>query len=202
MGWFDETKRRRGLARLRSYRRGKTGMPVHDDASPRFRCDENGSRRHPLDQRGFQCETWGAGAVEAKDSGIGLVMRWQDMPSSMGSIEAGDIGPAARDAAAGSLDPKEHYNAVMARMAQLQQPLTPEQHAWTQANLPRSLPLGPLEDPAQAQNFDPSIWARVKAAPSFWSGQPYAPGQQSQLPGMTLNSLPQFQPQPQNGGFQ
>jgi hypothetical protein len=33
VSWFDETKCRRGLARLRSYRRGKTGTPVHDDAS-------------------------------------------------------------------------------------------------------------------------------------------------------------------------
>jgi hypothetical protein len=33
LSWFDEAKTRRGLARLRSYRRGKTGMPVHDDAS-------------------------------------------------------------------------------------------------------------------------------------------------------------------------
>ena len=33
ISWFDETKCRRGLARLRSYRRGKTGMPMHDDAS-------------------------------------------------------------------------------------------------------------------------------------------------------------------------
>ena len=130
-------------------------------------------------------------------------MRWQDMPSSMGSIEAGDIGPTARDAAASSIDPRNHYDAVMARIADLHsRPLTPEQHAWTQANLPSPLPMGPLEDPAQAQNFDPSIWARVKAAPSFWSGQQYAPGQQSQLPGMTLNSLPQFPPQPQNVGFQ
>jgi hypothetical protein len=31
--WFDETACRKGLARLRSYRRGKTGMPIHDDAS-------------------------------------------------------------------------------------------------------------------------------------------------------------------------
>jgi phage terminase large subunit len=33
ISWFDETKTRRGLARLRSYRRGRTGTPVHDDAS-------------------------------------------------------------------------------------------------------------------------------------------------------------------------
>jgi hypothetical protein len=33
MSWFDETKCKRGLARLRSYRRGKTGTAVHDDAS-------------------------------------------------------------------------------------------------------------------------------------------------------------------------
>ena len=33
VSWFDETACRRGLARLRSYRRGKTGMPMHDDAS-------------------------------------------------------------------------------------------------------------------------------------------------------------------------
>jgi hypothetical protein len=33
VSWFDEEKTRRGLARLRAYRRGKTGMPVHDDAS-------------------------------------------------------------------------------------------------------------------------------------------------------------------------
>jgi phage terminase large subunit len=33
VSWFDEVNTRRGLARLRSYRRGKTGMPVHDDAS-------------------------------------------------------------------------------------------------------------------------------------------------------------------------
>ena len=33
VSWFDEQKTRRGLARLRSYRRGKTGMPIHDDAS-------------------------------------------------------------------------------------------------------------------------------------------------------------------------
>jgi len=33
LSWFDEQKTRRGLARLRSYRRGKTGQPVHDDAS-------------------------------------------------------------------------------------------------------------------------------------------------------------------------
>jgi hypothetical protein len=33
MSWFDEVKCKRGLARLRSYRRGKTGTPVHDDAS-------------------------------------------------------------------------------------------------------------------------------------------------------------------------
>lgn len=33
LSWFDEAKTKRGLARLRSYRRGKTGTPVHDDAS-------------------------------------------------------------------------------------------------------------------------------------------------------------------------
>jgi hypothetical protein len=33
VSWFDEERTRRGLARLRAYRRGKTGMPVHDDAS-------------------------------------------------------------------------------------------------------------------------------------------------------------------------
>ena len=33
VSWFDESSCRRGLARLRSYRRGKTGMPMHDDAS-------------------------------------------------------------------------------------------------------------------------------------------------------------------------
>jgi hypothetical protein len=33
MSWFDAVKCKRGLARLRSYRRGKTGTPVHDDAS-------------------------------------------------------------------------------------------------------------------------------------------------------------------------
>ena len=33
VSWFDETKCRRGLARLRSYRRNKNGMPMHDDAS-------------------------------------------------------------------------------------------------------------------------------------------------------------------------
>jgi phage terminase large subunit len=33
LSWFDEARCRRGLARLRSYRKGKTGMPVHDDAS-------------------------------------------------------------------------------------------------------------------------------------------------------------------------
>ena len=82
-------------------------------------------------------------------------MRWQDMPRSTG-IEAGDIGPAARDAAARSLDPSDRIDAVMARIADLHsRPLTPEQHAWTQANLPSPLPTGPLEDPAQAQNFDP-----------------------------------------------
>lgn len=31
--WFDERGCRRGLARLRSYRRSKTGQPLHDDAS-------------------------------------------------------------------------------------------------------------------------------------------------------------------------
>ena len=41
VSWFDETKCRRGLARLRSYRRGKSGTPLHDDAShgaDAFRC--------------------------------------------------------------------------------------------------------------------------------------------------------------------
>jgi phage terminase large subunit len=33
VSWFDAEKCRRGLDRLRSYRRGKTGQPVHDDAS-------------------------------------------------------------------------------------------------------------------------------------------------------------------------
>ena len=33
VSWFDAVNCKRGLARLRSYRRGKTGMPVHDDAS-------------------------------------------------------------------------------------------------------------------------------------------------------------------------
>jgi phage terminase large subunit len=33
LSWFDAVKCKRGLARLRSYRRGKTGTPVHDDAS-------------------------------------------------------------------------------------------------------------------------------------------------------------------------
>lgn len=33
MSWFDAIRCKRGLARLRSYRRGKTGTPVHDDAS-------------------------------------------------------------------------------------------------------------------------------------------------------------------------
>ena len=33
LSWFDEVATRRGVARLRSYRRGKTGQPVHDDAS-------------------------------------------------------------------------------------------------------------------------------------------------------------------------
>ena len=33
ISWFDEVKTRRGLSRLRSYRRGKTGTPIHDDAS-------------------------------------------------------------------------------------------------------------------------------------------------------------------------
>lgn len=33
ISWFDQAKTRRGLARLRSYCKSKTGMPKHDDAS-------------------------------------------------------------------------------------------------------------------------------------------------------------------------
>jgi hypothetical protein len=33
VSWFDETGARRGLARLRAYRRNKSGQPMHDDAS-------------------------------------------------------------------------------------------------------------------------------------------------------------------------
>lgn len=33
VSWFDERKTRRGLARLRAYRRNKNGQPMHDDAS-------------------------------------------------------------------------------------------------------------------------------------------------------------------------
>jgi hypothetical protein len=33
ISWFDEHKCRRGLARLRGYKRSKFGTPVHDDSS-------------------------------------------------------------------------------------------------------------------------------------------------------------------------
>jgi hypothetical protein len=33
IAWFDDIKCRKGLARLRAYRRSKTGQPVHDLAS-------------------------------------------------------------------------------------------------------------------------------------------------------------------------
>ena len=33
VAWFDENRTRRGLARLRGYKRSKFGAPVHDDAS-------------------------------------------------------------------------------------------------------------------------------------------------------------------------
>jgi phage terminase large subunit len=33
LSWFDRDKTRLGLSRLRAYKRSKTGMPVHDDAS-------------------------------------------------------------------------------------------------------------------------------------------------------------------------
>jgi len=33
LSWFDRDRTRLGLSRLRAYKRGKTGMPVHDDAS-------------------------------------------------------------------------------------------------------------------------------------------------------------------------
>jgi hypothetical protein len=33
IAWFDEHRCRRGLTRLRSYKKSKFGTPVHDDAS-------------------------------------------------------------------------------------------------------------------------------------------------------------------------
>jgi hypothetical protein len=59
LSWFDEAKTRRGLARLRSYRRSKTGTPIHDDASHGADAFRTAAVGIPL-IGGGQASKWGA----------------------------------------------------------------------------------------------------------------------------------------------
>ena len=70
VSWFDETKCRRGLARLRSYRRGKTGMPVHDDASHGSDAMRTGAVGIPLISGGFSARHGAQGRLRRKIRGL------------------------------------------------------------------------------------------------------------------------------------
>ena len=70
VSWFDETKCRRGLARLRSYRRGKTGMPVHDDASHGSDAMRTGAVGIPLISGGFSARHGAQGRLRRRIRGL------------------------------------------------------------------------------------------------------------------------------------
>ena len=70
VSWFDEQSCRRGLARLRSYRRGKTGQPVHDDASHGADAMRTGAVGIPLISGGFSARHGGAGRLRRRLRGL------------------------------------------------------------------------------------------------------------------------------------
>ena len=70
VSWFDEQSCRRGLARLRAYRRGKTGTPVHDDASHGADAFRTAAVGIPLISGGFSARHGAQGRLRRKIRGL------------------------------------------------------------------------------------------------------------------------------------
>jgi phage terminase large subunit len=70
VSWFDESACRRGLARLRAYRRGKTGTPVHDDASHGADAFRTGCVGLPLISGGFAARHGREGRLRRRIRGL------------------------------------------------------------------------------------------------------------------------------------
>ena len=68
--WFDEQSCRRGLARLRSYRKGKSGTPVHDDASHGADAFRTGAVGLPLISGGFNARHGRQGRLRRRIRGL------------------------------------------------------------------------------------------------------------------------------------
>ena len=70
VSWFDEQSCRRGLARLRAYRRGKTGTPVHDDASHGADAFRTAAVGIPLISGGFSARHGAQGRLRRRIRGL------------------------------------------------------------------------------------------------------------------------------------
>ena len=71
--WFDDTACRKGLARLRSYRRGKSGIAIADEAEDAADAFRTGAVGIPLDQWQFR-QVWCSRTLTKTIAGIGV--RW------------------------------------------------------------------------------------------------------------------------------
>jgi hypothetical protein len=70
VSWFDEEATRKGLARLRSYRRGKHGQAVSDEAEDAADAFRTGCVGLPLISGGFNAKHGGAGRLRRRLRGL------------------------------------------------------------------------------------------------------------------------------------
>jgi len=70
VSWFDEVATRRGLARLRSYRRGKSGMAVADEAEDAADAFRTGCVGIPLISGGFLSRSGAGGRLRRRLRGL------------------------------------------------------------------------------------------------------------------------------------
>ena len=69
VSWFDETACRRGLARLRAYRRGKSGMAIPDEAEDAADAFRTGCVGIPLITGGFLSKSGAGGRLRRRSRG-------------------------------------------------------------------------------------------------------------------------------------
>ena len=70
VSWFDETACRRGLARLRAYRRGKSGMAIPDEAEDSADAFRTGCVGIPLISGGFLSKSGAGGRLRRRLRGL------------------------------------------------------------------------------------------------------------------------------------
>ena len=70
ISWFDEESTRKGLARLRSYRRGKHGIAIADEAEDAADAFRTGCVGIPLVSGGFSARHGGAGRLRRRLRGL------------------------------------------------------------------------------------------------------------------------------------